>query len=111
MDLDVRAVNFQISDSVGRHAHRRLHAALDRYKTKIGRVHLRLTDDHGKRHGTTMHCCLEAALLSGGMVLIEQDSPDLFEAIDRAAGRLKRTVRRSLNRRRDTRLREVRAAG
>lgn len=109
MNLDVRAVNFQISDSVDDHAQRRLHAALDRFEPRLDWVNLRLTDDHGKRHGQTMHCCIEAALRGGGSVMIEQDAEDLFTAIDKAAGRMKRTVRRSINRRRDTKLRPQRS--
>ncbi|MEM7626200.1 MAG: ribosome-associated translation inhibitor RaiA [Planctomycetota bacterium] len=108
MNLDVRAVNFQISESVDDHAQRRLHAALDRFEPRIHWVNLRLTDDHGKRHGKTMHCCIEAALRGGGSVMVEQDAEDLFTAIDKAAGRMKRTVRRCLNRRRDTKLRAQR---
>lgn len=107
MQMHVRAVNFQMSDALGEHAERRLHAALDRFEPKIGRVDLRLTDDHGPRHGTMMHCCIEANLNGFGNVLVEQDAPDLFEAIDRAAGRLKRTVRRCINRRRDTKMRSL----
>lgn len=111
MDLEVRAVNFQMSDSLGDHAQRRLHAALDRFESNISWVNLRLTDDHGKRHGPTMHCCIEAAVRGAGSVMVEQDADDLFAAIDRAAGRMKRTVRRCINRRRDSRLRDLRAAG
>jgi len=107
MQMYVRAINFQMSSTLGDHAKRRLHAALDRFETQIGRVDLRLTDDHGPRHGTTMHCCIEANVNGMGNVLVEQDAPDLFEAVDRAAGRLKRTVRRCINRRRDTRLRDA----
>ena len=109
MNLDVRAVNFQISETVDDHAQRRLHAALDRFEPRLNWVNLRLTDDHGKRHGKTMHCYIEAALRGGGSVLIEQDAEDLFTAIDKAAGRMKRAVRRCLNRRRDTRLRDQRS--
>jgi ribosomal subunit interface protein len=110
MKVDVRAVNFQMSPTLGQHAEHRLQTALDRYEHRLGSVHLRLTDDHGKRHGTTMHCCVEAAIRGVGRVIVEQDAPNLFEAIDRAAGRLKRSVRRSLNRRRDTQLRAARTA-
>ncbi|MEO1235771.1 MAG: HPF/RaiA family ribosome-associated protein [Planctomycetota bacterium] len=105
----VRAVNFQMSEALGDHAERRLHAALDRYESRLGTVSLRLTDDHGPRHGTTMHCCIEAAVRGAGSVLVEQDAPDLFEAIDRAAGRMKRTVRRAINRRRHAQMRPSRA--
>ncbi|MEM9883693.1 MAG: HPF/RaiA family ribosome-associated protein [Planctomycetota bacterium] len=108
MNLDVRAVNFQISESVGRHAERRLHAALDRFESKIAGVNLRLTDDHGPKHGPSVHCVIEAVLRRGGSVMVEQDAPDLFQAIDRGAGRLKRTVRRAINRKRDSQLRDVR---
>ncbi|MEM7677550.1 MAG: HPF/RaiA family ribosome-associated protein [Myxococcota bacterium] len=110
MKLDVRAVNFQISDSVDEHAERRLHAALDRFEPRIGSVMLKMTDDHGPKHGTTMHCCIEAILKNGDSVIVEQDAPDLFQAIDKAAGRLKRTVRRCINRKRDSQLREARPA-
>ena len=101
MKIEVRAVNFQMSESLGDHAERRVLAALDRFEPRIGWVNLRLTDDHGRRHGTTMHCCIEAAIQGCGSVVVEQDAPDFWAAIDRAAGRMKRTVRRCIARRRD----------
>lgn len=110
MEMDVRAVNFQMSESLDDHAQRRLHAALDRFESKIGSVNLRMTNDHGPRHGVTMHCCLQAVLKNGASVMVEQDAPDLFEAIDRAAGRMKRTVRRCINRKRETPIRDARPA-
>jgi len=108
MKIHVRAVNFQMSESVDDHARHRLHAALDRFESRIDSVMLRLTDDHGPKHGTTIHCSIEAFLTNGDSVMVEQDSPDFFVAIDKAAGRMKRTVRRCINRKRDSKLREAR---
>ncbi len=105
MQVDVRAVNFQMSESLGDHAEKRLVSALNRFAPRIGWVNLRLTDDHGPRHGAMMHCSVEAAIPGHGSVVVEQHAPDLFEAIDLAAARMKRTVRRCINRRREMRLR------
>lgn len=110
MKIHVRAVNFQMSESVESHAQHRLHAALDRFESRIASVKLRLTDDHGPKHGTTIHCAIEALLKNGDSVMVEQDSPDYFVAIDKAAGRMKRTVRRCINRKRDSQLRSARPA-
>ncbi|MEM6853467.1 MAG: HPF/RaiA family ribosome-associated protein [Planctomycetota bacterium] len=108
MKTYVRAVNFQMSESVLSHAESRLHAALDRFGSRIASLKLRLTDDHGPKHGTTIHCTLEAILKNGDTVMVEQNAPDHFVAIDKAAGRMKRTVRRCINRKRDSRIREAR---
>ncbi len=105
MKIHVRAVNFQMSESVDEHAQHRLLAALDRFESRIASVMLRLTDDHGPRHGTTIHCAIEAILKNGDSVMVEQDAADYFVAIDKAAGRMKRTVRRCINRKRDCQLR------
>ncbi|MEM1109838.1 MAG: HPF/RaiA family ribosome-associated protein [Planctomycetota bacterium] len=110
MKIHVRAVNFQISESVDQHAHTRLHAALDRFESRLASVKIRLTDDHGPKHGTTIHCAIEAILKNGDSVMVEQDAPDHFAAIDKAAGRMKRTVRRCINRKRAVRIREARPA-
>lgn len=105
MRLDVRAVNFQMSESLGDHAQRRLHAALDRFEPRVEHVELRLVDDHGRRHGVSMHCVIDAAIRGCGRLHIDQEAADLFQAVDMAAGRIKRSVRRRINRRRDVRLR------
>lgn len=110
MKIDVRAVNFQMSESLDDHAQRRIQAALDRFEPRIGWVHLRLRDDHGTRHGTTIHCCIEAAIQGRGNVVVEQEAPNLWAAIDQAAGRMKRTVRRCINKERDSQSR-TRLAG
>lgn len=105
MDIEVRATNFGLESGVKDYIHRRLMMSLDPFDGRVGKVDVIVTNLHGRNHVRELQCRIHAKIHHATDVLIEQIDADLVAAIDMAAGRLKRTVRRHINRRRDSKRR------
>jgi len=106
MQLEIRATNFGLEPGVRNHIERRIMMSLDRYAPRVGRVEVVVTNMLGRNHVRQLQCRVLAKLLHAQDVVVEQTDADLVTAVDRAAGRLKRTVRRYINRRRASARRE-----
>lgn len=98
MQMYIRTLNLDASHALDEHARDRLGAALSHFFGRVGAVDVRLEDMHGHRHGQEMRCALRVHLEGAGVVMIEQVDPDIYHAIDTAAHRLKRAVRRKVGR-------------
>lgn len=101
MRFDVRCLHLDNSEHVDQHARERLTAALSHFKSRVERVDVCLEDLHGVKHGVERCCTVRITLASASDVLIQHVHADIYHAIDEAAKRVKRTVRRRINRRRD----------
>ena len=62
---------------------------------------MRLSDINGPRNGPDKSCRLQVSLVGLPDVVVDDIESDLYVAIDRAANRAGRTIRRRLTRRRD----------
>ncbi len=102
MFFDIRAINFGLSPALTEHVQRKLTNALDRFDQRVSSVRVRLSDLNGPKGGVDMQCHVQVNLVHSGSVFIHQVHEDIYSAIDGAASRLKRTVRRHINRRRDS---------
>lgn len=103
MTVHVQAMNFGSSDALFDHARRRMSTCLDRFGRRIKRVSVILRDENGPKGGPDMRCQVRVELDAEGSVIVEQSDADVYSAIDRAADRVKRTVRRRIGKRRDKR--------
>ncbi len=103
MQLDVRALGFDLTPALRAHTERRLHFALGWAETQVERLCVRLSDVNGPRGGADKRCHLQIWLTEAREVLIEDTQLDLYVAIDRAADRAGRAVGRRLDRSRDQR--------
>ena len=101
MKLDVRCIHLDNSEHVDRHAREKLVAALDHFAHRVERVDVLLEDMHGTKHGIERRCVVRVVLTAVGDAVVQHVDPDIYHAIDEAARRIKRTVRRRVNRRRD----------
>jgi len=112
MTVDIRAMNFELTDAIRDHALKRLDAVLTRFGDRVSAVAVRLGDVNGTRGGIDKRCHLEAALPGAAAVVVEHTDKDLYEAINQATGRLKRALGRQVGRDRSARLtRRVSASG
>ncbi|MFC1689756.1 HPF/RaiA family ribosome-associated protein, partial [Pseudomonadota bacterium] len=68
----------------------------------IHQIVVRLSDINGPRGGVDKCCRLQVVLEGLPPVVIEDTETDMYVAIDRAANRAGRTVRKRLTRRRET---------
>jgi ribosomal subunit interface protein len=105
MQIHLQSHGFVLTDSLDRHARRRLHFALDRFADPIEAMTVRLARDHG---GRTSRCRLQVQLRGRPDVLVEETRDDLYAAIDRAADRAAGAVARSVERGRRTSVRGAR---
>lgn len=101
MQIDINADSFSLTDALRSHAERRLRFALTFSHEHIQRIVMRLSDVNGPRGGADKCCHLQVVLAGLHDVVVEDVEADLYVAIDRAANRAGRTVRRRLTRRRD----------
>lgn len=98
MQIDIQAVDFELTEGMRAHLLHRLHFALWRFKDRIARVTVRLSDLNGPRGGLDKVCCLRLRLHGMPDVLIEDTEADLYIAMSRAADRAGRTLGRRLQR-------------
>jgi putative sigma-54 modulation protein len=100
MKLEIRISNAGIVEFLRRYVDRRLQFALGRFGERVGTVSVRLYESG---RGSEARCRISAELRPMGTIAVEVRDPDLFSAMDRAAGRLNRRVGRELDRLRDVR--------
>lgn len=103
MKIEVVGVHLDVTSSLAEYVTHRMGLCLDRFEDRIRRVTVRLTDISGPHGPGTKRCHIEVDLLHRESVIVEQDYTDVYTAVDKAATRLKRTVRRQINRIRDAR--------
>ncbi|MGB0768527.1 MAG: HPF/RaiA family ribosome-associated protein [Phycisphaeraceae bacterium] len=101
MRFDVRCVHLDNSEHVDRYARERLVGALEHFSSRVERVDVLLEDLHGTKHGVERCCTVRVTLGGVGEVHVQHVDPDIYHAIEEAGRRIKRTVRRRVNRRRD----------
>jgi ribosome-associated translation inhibitor RaiA len=98
MHIDIITDPFSLTDALRYHAERRLSYALNCRGDHIQRVVMRLSDINGPRGGNDKRCHLHIMLAGLPDVIIHDTEADLYVAINRAADRAGRTVRRKINR-------------
>jgi len=98
--LEVVGRRLEVTDPLRAYAERRTTLALDRVRTKIREVVIRLINVNGPRGGEDKHCRVQVLLATGGSLVIEDRDADAYVAIDRTMGRMKRVVTEHLRRRR-----------
>jgi len=101
MRFDVRCIHLDNSEHVDRHAREKFAAALGNFSGRVERVDVVLEDLHGTKHGVERRCTIRVTLSGAGEAQVQHIDPDIYHAIEEAARRMKRTVRRRINRRRD----------
>jgi ribosomal subunit interface protein len=101
MRILIKTSDFSLTDALRDHAERRLRFALTFCDDRIRQVTVRLSDINGPRGGIDKCCRLQVIMDGLPEVVIEDIEANMYVAIDRAANRAGRTVRRRLKRRRE----------
>lgn len=101
MMIEIRHLNFSVSDALQEFAHRRLIRALLPFQESISRVDVRTRDVNGPRGGIDTECgvTIESAALDQPLVVTGKGA-DAYEAVQDAGTRLHEAVSRALTRRR-----------
>ena len=103
MQIEVVGVHLDVTASLEAYVKHRIELSLDRFEDRILGINIRLHDISGPHGPGTKRCHMEVELLHRETVIVEQDHTDIYTAVDKAGARLKRTVRRHINRVRDER--------
>lgn len=98
MRLNLRADGVQVPESFRELVEDRLHRALGRFQHQVDTVWVRLTDENGPRNGKDIRCHLEAHMVNGGVLRIEEQSTTAFRALSRATERIRFKLLKRLDR-------------
>jgi putative sigma-54 modulation protein len=104
MQLEMRGVNLELDDKLTDHIERRLRFALGRFAARIDQLTVYMSDVNGPRGGIDKRCRIAVALVPRGMVIVEGSGDDLFALLSHTAKRVRRALRRALERRRRNRV-------
>lgn len=98
--------NILSADDLEEHVERAVRFAMGRFSNRISKITITLADQNGSRGGVDKVCRLQVSLMRAGrdqkntVLVIEEISPSIREAISIAADRASRTVARVLERQR-----------
>jgi ribosomal subunit interface protein len=101
MRLSLRSPGVDTSEALRAHLERRVRFALGRFGSRVRWVAATFADQNGPRGGVDKVCRIVADVRGAARVVVEDADPDLYAAIDGAAGRLGRAVARGIDRDRD----------
>jgi ribosome-associated translation inhibitor RaiA len=97
MKMGIQCRGFSLTSAIAGRVRKRLDFLLGRGIRRLRRVDVTLSDTNGPRGGVDKRCQIKVSLDGLRPVIIEDVQTDLYTAIDRAAGRASRTVRRRIS--------------
>lgn len=97
MRVDVRANPIVEAEFLRAHVERRMRSALGRFHPRITGVTVEVEDDNGPRGGVDKSCRITAVLTGLDSVHVKAMAADIYDVVDRAAGRIERAVGRDLS--------------
>lgn len=101
MQVDLRVRNMDLVNILRGYTDRRLRFALSRFGDRVGRVVVSVAECSVPYQGIVKSCHISAELRPFGQVVARETDPDLYTAIDRAAGRVGRLFASRLGRGKD----------
>jgi ribosome hibernation promoting factor len=97
MQFDIQG-NINITTELRGHIERRLCFALERFARRIRKIRVNVADLNGPRGGIDKRCRVAIVLEPSRTIVMEDRDSDIYVAIDRAADRIARCVRRQFKR-------------
>jgi len=92
MKIGIQCRGFSLTGPIAGHVHKRLDFLLGHGIRRVRRADVILSDLNGPRGGVDKRCLIKVSIDGLRPVITEDVQSDLYEAIDRAAGRASRTV-------------------
>lgn len=96
MKIGIQSRGFSLTGAIAGHVRKRLSFLLGRGINRLRRIDVTVSDLNGPRGGVDKRCLVKVSIDGLRPVIIEDVQPDLYLAIDRAAGRASRTVLRRI---------------
>jgi ribosome hibernation promoting factor len=107
MQLELHVRGTYVAETLRRYAEHRFRFALRRFSHRVRRLRIYIADLNGPRGGVDKQCRILAEVAPSGSLVLKETDTHVYEAMDRAADRLRRCVRRDLKRRQARRLGKV----
>ena len=98
MDFELHSKQVRITSRLRGHIEERLRSTVRRFRNRVGRIRVLLTDVNGPRGGEDIECHIHARLGGGGVVTIKEYGSDPYSAVARAAHRVRHQLARRLAR-------------
>ena len=96
--MQISSLSFPLTPSIRQHVERRLENALSRTGVSSAQASVRLLDVNGARGGVDKQCRVSVILKSAAPIIAVITSQDLYQAVDRAAVRIRALIRRQRER-------------
>jgi len=100
MQIRTNVNDADASDAIRSYIERRLRFALGRFGQRVGHITVRISPDGPSAN----HCRIRAEMVPLGQIIVEETDSDLFTAVDRAAGNIRRQFGRELEQIRNSRV-------
>jgi ribosomal subunit interface protein len=101
--MDLTALNFKVTTAIERHVDRRIRDAIGRASDSVTGTMVRLRDINGTRGGVDKACRVVVRVRGRSAIDVEAVDRNLYPAVDAAAAKLNRALRRHQRRRRTLR--------
>lgn len=108
MKIRIRHANIDLSSALAEHAQTRLERGLHRISGMVRSACVRLADINGPRGGADKECQVRVTLSTGHELVVNSLDSCPYRAIDDAVNRLKRSVKKTMSRRRNFERRSLR---
>lgn len=100
MQMEMRTLNFKLSDDLKDHLESRLRSSLGRIADQIDRLRISISDVNGPRGGIDKRCLVAVALIPRGEIMVESSGSNPVAVIADTVKRTKLAVIRTLKRQR-----------
>jgi ribosome-associated translation inhibitor RaiA len=101
MLIKLRSDGVDLASVLTRHVERRLRLALGASAASVREATVHLSDVNRPGGGIDQKCSVRVALSPLGSIRAEATDTDMLMALERAAGRARRSIRREIDRRHD----------
>ena len=98
MVIDTRALGFTLTTSIEAHVESRLAHAIGPFENRLLGVTVRVDDVNAGRGGVDKRCSVVVTVPRRAAVMAEATHQDLYAAVDEAASRVRRSLKRALKR-------------
>lgn len=98
MQIDIQTRDFLLTSGLRTHVERRVQFSLSRFRDRLRRIDVRLSDLNGPRGGVDKRCRMMLRLQGMPDIVVDDTEADMYAAIHRSAERAQQTLSRQLAR-------------
>lgn len=108
MTMNIRTQGFSLTSALKDSVESHLSMALGRYRNRVHRVDVSLSDDGGRSGRSSDKRCLITLQLESKSIVIQQKGADMYDTIHSCVGRIRQALTRHMEKRRQFRRESIR---